>query len=54
MRRAAIVSPLRKPIGAHGGMLRPVPMEELGATVARSIAMCIGGGQGIAAIFERE
>jgi acetyl-CoA C-acetyltransferase len=37
IRRAAIVSPLRTPVGAFGGALRPVPVEELGATVARAI-----------------
>jgi acetyl-CoA C-acetyltransferase len=37
MRRAAIVSPLRTPVGAYGGALKPVPVEELGATVARAI-----------------
>ncbi|MFZ9406424.1 MAG: acetyl-CoA C-acetyltransferase [Burkholderiaceae bacterium] len=37
MKRAAIVSPLRTPIGAFGGSLRGVPVEELGATVAREI-----------------
>lgn len=37
MRRAAIVSPLRTPIGAFGGALKGVPVEELGATVARAI-----------------
>lgn len=37
MRRAAIVSPLRTPIGAFGGGLRPVPVEELGAIVARAV-----------------
>jgi len=37
MKRAAIVSPLRTPIGAFGGSLRSVPVEELGATVARAI-----------------
>jgi acetyl-CoA C-acetyltransferase len=37
MKRAAIVSPLRTPIGAFGGALRGVPVEELGATVAREI-----------------
>jgi acetyl-CoA C-acetyltransferase len=36
-RRAAIVSPLRTAIGAFGGSLRPVPAEELGATVVRAI-----------------
>jgi len=37
MKRAAIVSPLRTPVGAYGGALRPIPVEELGATVARAI-----------------
>ena len=37
MRRAAIVSPLRTPIGAFGGALRGVPVEQLGAAVARAI-----------------
>jgi acetyl-CoA C-acetyltransferase len=37
MRRAAIVSPLRTPVGAFGGSLRSVPVEVLGATVVRAI-----------------
>ncbi|SAK63255.1 acetyl-CoA C-acetyltransferase [Caballeronia ptereochthonis] len=37
MKRAAIVSPLRTPVGAFGGALKGVPVEELGATVARTI-----------------
>jgi len=37
MKRAAIVAPLRTPVGAFGGALKPVPVEELGATVARAI-----------------
>ncbi|CAM2185886.1 MULTISPECIES: acetyl-CoA C-acetyltransferase [Burkholderia cepacia complex] len=37
MKRAAIVSPLRTPVGAFGGTLKGVPVEELGATVARAI-----------------
>jgi len=37
MRRAAIVAPLRTPVGAFGGALRSVPVEELGATVVRAI-----------------
>lgn len=37
MRRAAIVSPLRTPIGAYGGQFQTVSVEELGATVARAI-----------------
>ncbi|SAK91325.1 acetyl-CoA acetyltransferase [Caballeronia catudaia] len=37
MKRAAIVSPLRSPVGAFGGTLKGVPVEELGAGVARAI-----------------
>ncbi len=37
MKRAAIVSPLRTPVGAFGGALRGVPVEELGATVSRAV-----------------
>jgi acetyl-CoA C-acetyltransferase len=37
MKRAAIVSPLRTPIGAYGGALKSVPVEELGAIVARAL-----------------
>ncbi|MDN7491183.1 acetyl-CoA C-acetyltransferase [Burkholderia sp. AU45274] len=37
MKRAAIVSPLRTPVGAFGGALKSVPVEELGATVARAV-----------------
>jgi acetyl-CoA C-acetyltransferase len=37
MRRAAIVSPVRTPIGAFGGSLRDVPIEELGATVVKAV-----------------
>ncbi len=37
LKRAAIVSPLRTPIGAFGGSLRSIPVEELGAIVARAI-----------------
>lgn len=37
MKRAAIVSPLRTPIGAFGGSLKSVPVEELGACVARAV-----------------
>jgi acetyl-CoA C-acetyltransferase len=42
MRRAAIVSPLRTPIGAFGGALRTVPVGELGAIVARAIVQRTG------------
>jgi acetyl-CoA C-acetyltransferase len=37
LKRAAIVSPLRTPVGAFGGSLRTVPVEELGAIVARAV-----------------
>lgn len=37
MRRAAIVMPLRTPVGAFGGTLRPVTTEKLGATVAKEV-----------------
>ena len=63
MRRAAIVSPLRTPVGRFGGALKDVPVERLGALVVHEMqrrkarygleTMCIGGGQGVAAIFER-
>jgi acetyl-CoA C-acetyltransferase len=42
MRRAAIVNPLRTPIGAFGGALRTVPVGELGAIVARAIVQRTG------------
>src|SRR5712672_8021 len=37
LRRAAIVCPLRTPVGAFGGSLRSVAVETLGATVVRAI-----------------
>lgn len=37
MRRAAIVAPVRTPVGAFGGALRSVPVEELGAIAARAV-----------------
>jgi acetyl-CoA C-acetyltransferase len=37
MRRAAIVTPLRTPVGTFGGSLRPVPVEELAATTVRAV-----------------
>ena len=37
LRRAAIVCPLRTPVGTFGGSLRSVPVEVLGATVVRAI-----------------
>ncbi len=36
-RRAAIVCPVRTPVGAFGGSLRGVPVETLGATVVRAL-----------------
>ncbi|MDR0274457.1 MAG: acetyl-CoA C-acetyltransferase [Burkholderiaceae bacterium] len=42
MKRAAIVSPLRTPVGAFGGALKGVSVEELGATVARAIVQRTG------------
>jgi acetyl-CoA C-acetyltransferase len=37
VRRAAIVRPLRTPVGTFGGSLRTVPVEVLGATVVKAI-----------------
>ncbi|REG58442.1 acetyl-CoA C-acetyltransferase [Paraburkholderia sp. BL6669N2] len=37
MKRAAIVSPVRTPVGTFGGSLRSVPVEELGALVTKEI-----------------
>lgn len=37
MRRAAIVSPLRTPVGRFGGALRGASVEHLGATVIRAL-----------------
>ena len=37
MRKAAIVSPLRTPVGVYGGSLRPVSVEELAATTVRAV-----------------
>ncbi|MGE4338949.1 MAG: acetyl-CoA C-acyltransferase, partial [Pigmentiphaga sp.] len=42
MRRAAIVCPLRTPVGAFGGALKNVPVEVLGATVAEAIVTRTG------------
>ncbi|WP_158969735.1 acetyl-CoA C-acetyltransferase [Chachezhania sediminis] len=36
-RRAAIVAPLRTPIGRFGGAFRDLPVEDLGATVVRAV-----------------
>ncbi|MGE3992623.1 acetyl-CoA C-acetyltransferase [Pseudorhodoplanes sp.] len=37
MRRAAIVSPLRTPVGRFGGTLKDVSVEQLGATVVHAV-----------------
>lgn len=37
MRRAAIVSPVRTPVGTFGGSLRDVPVEELAATAIKAV-----------------
>ncbi len=37
MRRAAIVTPLRTPVGTFGGSLKAVPVEELAATAVRAV-----------------
>ena len=42
MRRAAIVSPLRTPVGTFGGSLRPVSVEELAATTVRAVVQQSG------------
>ena len=36
-RRAAIVAPLRTPVGTFGGSLRTIPVEELAATVIKAV-----------------
>ena len=37
MRRAAILSPVRTPVGVFGGSLREVAVEQLGATVVKEV-----------------
>lgn len=37
MRRAAIISPLRTPVGRFGGALKDVPVEKLGAAVVNAV-----------------
>ena len=37
MKRAAIVSPLRTPVGTFGGTLRPVPAENLAAHIIKAV-----------------
>ena len=36
-RRAAIVAPLRSPIGRFGGVFRDLPVESLGATIVKAV-----------------
>src|SRR5690606_20777574 len=47
LKRAAIVSPVRTPVGAFGGGLRPVPVEELGAIAARAVVERTGIDAGL-------
>ena len=42
MRKAAIVTPVRTPVGTFGGSLRPVPVEELAATTVRAVVQRSG------------
>ena len=37
MRRAAIISPVRTPVGRFGGTLKDVSVERLGAIVVKSV-----------------
>jgi len=41
-RRAAIVSPLRTPVGTFGGSLRAVPVEDLAAAVIKAVLASTG------------
>jgi acetyl-CoA C-acetyltransferase len=36
-RRAAIVAPMRTPVGTFGGSLRDVPVEDLAASVIKAV-----------------
>ncbi|ORA62984.1 acetyl-CoA C-acetyltransferase [Mycobacteroides franklinii] len=42
MRRAAIVSPLRTPVGAFGGSLRPLRAEDLAAHIIKAVVTSSG------------
>ncbi|MGD0065229.1 MAG: acetyl-CoA C-acetyltransferase [Streptosporangiaceae bacterium] len=42
IRRAAIVAPLRTPVGIFGGSLRPVAAEDLAATVIKAVLEATG------------
>ncbi|WP_301546790.1 acetyl-CoA C-acetyltransferase [Gordonia sp. X0973] len=37
LRRAALVAPLRTPVGTFGGALKDLPVEDLGATIVRAV-----------------
>ena len=52
-RNVLVLSAVRTAIGKYGGGLAAVPPCDLAATVVREAVMGIGGGQGIAAVFER-
>jgi acetyl-CoA C-acetyltransferase len=42
MSRAAIVSPLRTPVGTFGGALRDIPVETLGSTIVKAVLQRTG------------
>ena len=42
MRQAAIVAPVRTPVGVYGGSLRAVPVEKLIATVIKALLQRTG------------
>src|SRR5215469_12616763 len=42
IRRAAIVAPMRTPVGTFGGALRDVPVEVLAATVIKAVVQQTG------------
>ncbi|MFB7718287.1 MULTISPECIES: acetyl-CoA C-acetyltransferase [unclassified Nocardia] len=42
MKRAAIVSPLRTPVGSFGGALRALPAEQLAATILKAVVATSG------------
>ena len=42
LRRAAVVSPLRTPVGTFGGALRDVPVEDLAGAVVRAAVAASG------------
>jgi len=60
MKRAAVVSPIRTGVGKYLGALSDLTAGKLGVVVLKALVertgvdpQRIGGGQGIAAIFER-